>query len=120
MKVSLQGERQTLLGCRSRASTDPSVPEIRAAAAAAAHEAWPWRRCRAEKRHRGTRSLSRSHMGHICALQSLPKAQGFHEFLSTAKLCIEAWCFWMHLGFIVPLKLFSTLRSAAFFCSPED
>lgn len=28
MKVSLQGERQTLLGCRSRASTDPSVPEI--------------------------------------------------------------------------------------------
>lgn len=52
---------------------------------------------------------SRSHMGHICALQSLPKA-GFYYFLRTARLCIEVWCFWIHLG------IYSTIETLQLRC----
>lgn len=95
MKVSSPGERQTLLGCKSRGSTDPLVPEIQSCYCCSRGPGDP-----TVQSNKGTRSLatSRSHMGHICSLQSLPKAQGFHDFLRTARLCTEVWCYWIHVG----------------------
>lgn len=95
MKVSSPGERQTLLGCKSRGSTDPLVLEIQSCSCCSRGPGDP-----TVQSNKGTRSLatSRSHMGHICSLQSLPKAQGFHDFLRTARLCVEVWCYWIHVG----------------------
>lgn len=74
----------------AEAAQTPLCQRSRAAAAAAALRLWwPWRPCSAEKPQRGTRSLvtSRSHMGHICALQSLPKHKDFMSSEDCKALC---------------------------------
>lgn len=118
MKVSLPGKGKPCWAAGAGAAQIPLCQRSRAAAAAAhqalvALETLHCKETTQGNKEAGDFQLTR---GTSVLFRVYQKQKDFMIFLRTASMCIEVWCFWIHLKFIVPLKLFN---SAAFFCSPE-
>lgn len=108
-----QGKGKPCWVAGAGAAQTPLCQRSRAAAAAAAHEALvalETLQCReTTEGNKKPGDFQVTHEAHLCSSESA-KAQGFHVFLSTARLCVEVWT---HLGVYITVE---TLQHSEICC----